>query len=210
LLNGLAAASATFTVPLVGGHSNLRTDRPQLSVAILGRAKRLLTSFDAKPGDRLVAAIDLRGRYRDPFPNWEAATDAPAERLRGDLECLPLIAESGLSAAAKDISQGGIVGTAMMLAECSRTGLTIDLSAIPRPEGVALEKWLRTFPSFGYLLSVAPANVAAVIGCFAGRGIHAADIGAIDPGSVIKVTQDGDTETIWDFSRQTLMGYADA
>jgi selenophosphate synthetase-related protein len=88
--------------------------------------------------------------------------------------------------------------------------LTIDLSAIPRPEGVALEKWLRTFPSFGFLLSVAPANVAAVIGCFAGRGIHAADIGAIDPGSVIKVTQNGDTETIWDFSRQTLMGYADA
>src|ERR1700744_2883823 len=81
LLSGLAAASTTFSVPLVGGHTNLRTDRPQLSVAILGRAKRLLTSFDAKPGERLVAAVDLRGRYRDPFPNWEAATNAPPARL---------------------------------------------------------------------------------------------------------------------------------
>ena len=119
ILQGLRAASETFATPLVGGHTNFRNDRSQLSVAILGRAKRLLTSFDARAGDRLVAAIDLRGRYRDPFPNWEAATDAPPTRLRQDLEILPNIAESGFAAAAKDISQGGIVGTAMMLAECS-------------------------------------------------------------------------------------------
>lgn len=210
LLAGLAAASSAFGVPLVGGHSNLRTDRPQLSVAILGRAKRLLTSFDAKAGDRLVAAIDLRGHYREPFPNWEAATDAPTERLRGDLEILPRIAESGLSAAAKDISQGGIVGTAMMLAECSNVGLTIDLAAIPRPDGVALDLWLRTFPSFGYLLSVRAENIEAVTGLFIERGIHAADIGSIDTGSSVTVALNHERETIWDFSRQPLLGCANA
>src|SRR5215475_14194321 len=36
VLTGLAAASKAFGVPIVGGHSNLRTDRGQLSVAILG------------------------------------------------------------------------------------------------------------------------------------------------------------------------------
>jgi selenophosphate synthetase-related protein len=77
ILDGLRAASEAYGVPIVGGHSNLRTESAQLSVAILGRAGRLLTSFDARPGDRLVAAIDLRGRYREPFSNWEAATDAP-------------------------------------------------------------------------------------------------------------------------------------
>ena len=94
VLAGMRAASRAFGVPVVGGHTNTRTDRGQLSVAILGRAKRLLTSFDAVPGDRLVAAIDLRGRYREPFSNWEAATDAPPARLRGDLEVLPAIAEA--------------------------------------------------------------------------------------------------------------------
>ena len=83
-------------MPIVGGHTNIRTDRSQLSVAIVGRAKRLLTSFDARPGDVLVAAVDHRGRYRAPFDNWEAATDAPPERLRGDLDILPQIAEAGL------------------------------------------------------------------------------------------------------------------
>src|SRR5450631_2105807 len=152
VLTGMREASRAFGVPVVGGHTNTRTDRGQLSVAILGRAKRLLTSFDAQPGERLVAAIDLRGRYREPFSNWEAATDAPPARLRGDIELLPEIAEAGLSRAAKDISQGGIVGTAAMLAECSAVGIDIDLNAIPKPEGVALERWLLTFPSFSYLL----------------------------------------------------------
>ena len=49
---------------------------------LVGRAKRLLTSFDAQPGDSLIAAIDLRGRYREPFSNWEAATDAPRRASR--------------------------------------------------------------------------------------------------------------------------------
>ena len=108
------------------------------------------------PATALIAAIDLRGRYREPFSNWEAATDAPPARLRGDLELLAAIAEAGLSRAAKDISQGGIVGTAVMLAECSGVAIDIDLDAVPNPAGVALERWLLTFPSFGYLLSVEP------------------------------------------------------
>jgi len=210
ILSGLRAAAAAFNVPLVGGHTNLRTDLPQLSVAILGRAKRLLTSFDARPGHRLVAAIDLRGRYRDPFPNWEAATDAPADRLRGDLEILPLIAEAGLAPAAKDISQGGIVGTAMMLADCSGVGVTINLDAVPRPDGVPLDRWLRTFPSFGYILSVAPAQVPVVLARFATRDIAAADIGGVTDDRTVCVTLDGATETIWDFKRHTLLGCVDA
>jgi AIR synthase-related protein len=206
VLAGLDAASRAFGVPVVGGHTNTRTDRGQLSVAILGRARRLLTSFDAAPGDRLLAAIDLRGRYREPLSNWEAATDAPPARLRGDLEVLPVIAEAGLACAAKDISQGGIVGTAMMLAECSGIAAMIDVTAVPRPDGVAMERWLQTFPSYGYVLAVAPSKVDAVIGRFAARGIAAAEVGAIGRGSRVAVTDGRVTETIWDFGREPLIG----
>lgn len=206
LLAGLRAASDRFGVPIVGGHTNLRTDRAQLSVAILGRAKRLLTSFDARPGERLIAAIDLRGRYRDPFPNWEAATQAPAARLRQDLELLPVIAEVGLARAAKDISQGGIVGTATMLAECSGVGIEIDVGRIPAPAGVDLDRWLLTFPSFGYLLSVEPNDVADVVEHFVRRGIAAADIGAMTQGSQVAIASGDAREIIWDFASQPLLG----
>ena len=146
------------------------------------------------------------GRYREPFPNWEAATDAPPARLRGDLEVLPAIAEAGLACAAKDISQGGIVGTTMMLAECSGIAATIDVTAVPRPAGVALERWLQTFPSFGYILAVAPSKVDAVIGRFAARGIAAAEVGAFSRGARVAITDGRATETIWDFEREPLIG----
>ncbi|MBH0237369.1 sll0787 family AIR synthase-like protein [Methylobrevis albus] len=208
VLDGLAAASARFGVPIVGGHANSRTDRGQLAVAVLGRAQRLLTSFDARPGHRLVAAIDLRGRYREPFANFEAATDAPAARLRADLELLPLIAEAGLAPAAKDISQGGIVGTAAMLAEASGVGVAIDVAKVPRPAGVPLERWLQTFPSFGYIFAAPPENVAAITARFAARGIVAADVGAVTAEPLVTI-RDGDAvETIWDFSRASLIGCA--
>lgn len=205
-LEGLRAASERYGVPVVGGHTNLAASGQRLSVAILGRANRLLTSFDAAPGDRLIAAIDLRGRYRDRFSNWEASTDAPAARLRADLDLLPEIAEAGLSRAAKDVSQGGVVGTAAMLAECSGVAIEIDLDALPRPDGVALERWLATFPSFGFLLAVAPHNADAVIARFSARGIAVADCGAISAGSAVSVRSGGAVETVWDLARRPLLG----
>jgi AIR synthase-related protein len=206
ILAGLRDAATGFGVPIVGGHTNLRAESAQLSVAILGRARRLLTSFDARPGDRLVAAIDLRGRYRAPFANWDAATDAPPARLRGDIELLPAIAEAGLSRAAKDISNAGLIGTAMMLAECSGAGLSIDLGALPRPPGVPLDRWLLTFPSFGYVLAVPPRDVAGVAGRFAARGITAADIGAVTAGSMVEIIEGATSETVWDFAREGFIG----
>jgi len=195
-------------VPVVGGHTNTRTDRSQLAVAILGRAKSLLTSFDARPGHRLVAAIDLRGRYREPLANWEAATDAPPARLRADLELLPTLAESKLATAAKDISQGGLVGTTMMLAECSRVGAQIDLTRLPRPDGVSLEQWLVTFPSYGFVLAVCPENVARVVATFGERSIAAADIGEFTDDHRVVIGNSEFAQTIWDFSHEPLMGYA--
>ncbi|MBP2485834.1 sll0787 family AIR synthase-like protein [Rhizobium leguminosarum] len=195
VLEGMRAASSAFGVPIVGGHTNIRTERGQLSVAILGRAKKLLTSFDAKPGDVLVAAFDHRGRYREPFNNWEAATDAAPARLRGDLELLPEIAEAGLALSAKDISQGGIIGTAIMLAECSHVGIDIDVTAIPLPAGVSLDRWLVTFPSFGYLLSVAPEHAVDVVTRFTARGISAAVIGAVVAGAEVALV-DGESRAV--------------
>jgi AIR synthase-related protein len=206
LLAGMAEAARAFGVPVVGGHSNLRGASNQLAVAIYGRARRLLTSFDARPGDRLVAAIDLRGRYRPPFANFDAATTAPPERLRGDIALLPAIAEAGLSRAAKDISQAGLVGTAAMLAECSGCGVSIDVGAVPRPAGVPLARWLTSFPSFGYLLAVQPGDVAEVCGRFQARGIAAAAVGEMTAGRAVAIHDGSAPKTVWDLAQAPLIG----
>lgn len=212
LLEGMAAASAVYQVPIVGGHSNRRSDREQLSVAITGRAKKLLTSFDAKPGENLVVACDLRGRYMEPYHYWNASLDAPPERLRADLELLPSIAEDGLCAAAKDISMAGVVGTALMLLECSGIGAEIDLAAIPRPPGVALERWLLTFPSYGFIMSVADADLDAVMARFKNRELACAVIGRTDAGRRVHLRhgQDQGRALLWDFEDEALIGCAPA
>jgi AIR synthase-related protein len=208
VLEGLAAASAKYGVPVVGGHSNMRASSSGLSAAVLGRAQRLLTSFDALPGEMIVAAIDLRGRMRAPALYWDASSDADGARLRGDLLLLPEIAEARLCRAAKDVSMAGIVGTVLMLLEASRLGGVIDVRAIPRPDDVLLEHWLMAFPSFGFLLSVSAEHADAVIGRFAARGIAAAVIGETDASGIVRLRDGDEEEVFWRFADEDLMGCA--
>lgn len=209
VLEGLRAGAGRYGVPVVGGHTNTRSERGGLAVAVLGRARRLMTSFDAAPGQDLVMAVDLRGAYRSPAStNWDASTGAPAERLRGDLALLPEIAEARLCAAAKDISMAGTVGTAAMLAECSRVGARIDLAAVPRPEGVDPFRWLATFPSYGYLLATAPRHTAAVLARFAARGLAAARIGAVEAGTRLCIAEGREEAVVWDLAAEPLTGCA--
>jgi hypothetical protein len=206
ILAGMRAAAGAYGVPVVGGHTNTRSDGERLAVAVLGRATHLLTSFDARPGDVLLAAIDLRGAYVEPYPYWNCSTQAPHDRLRGDLDILPRLAEAGLCRAAKDISMGGVLGTLLMLLECSGIGATVELDALVRPPGVDLERWLVSFPSFGYLLAVDPANVAAVRRAFALRGIACGAFGACTVGGMLVVEQGGASEPFWDLRRVPFTG----
>ncbi len=201
VLAGLREAAAVYGVPIVGGHTNHRAEHGQLAVAVLGRAKRLITSFDAREGDVLLAAIDGRGRFRGQTAYWDAASGAPSARLRGDLDLLPALAEAGLVTAGKDISMAGLVGTAMMLLESSHCGARIEVDALPCPVGIDPARFLLAFPSFGFVLSVRPDAVGAVIGRFAEREIACAAIGAVDASRRVRLWRDADEVEIWDFAK---------
>jgi AIR synthase-related protein len=136
VLAGLADAAQRYGVPIVGGHTNTRAPAGMLSVAVLGRARKLLTSFAAQPGQVLLAAIDLRGTMRASGPYWDASTGAAPADLRENLDILAELAEDGLCAAAKDISMAGLAGTAIMFMEASGCGAVIDLNAAPAGDAI--------------------------------------------------------------------------
>lgn len=188
---GMRAASEAYGVPVVGGHTTLaKVGSPRLAAAVLGRAgDHLLTSFGAEPGDVLAIAIDLRGAYRGDKPFWNASTGSPPARLRGDLALLPQVAERRLSAAAKDISNGGIVGTLAMLAHCSGVGAVVDLDRLPRPAGVPWERWLVSFPSFGFLFAVKEDYVDELASLFAARDLAFAGIGRFTAAPELALTE---------------------
>lgn len=207
ILKGMSDASAAYEVPIVGGHSNLRTEQPQLAAAIWGHAKALITSFDAEPGDVLIAAIDHRGSYpSSESDNFPAFLGVDPDRLRGDLELLPVLAEEGLVHAGKDVSQGGIAGTSLMLAECSGVGIEIDLGALPLPDGAPLERWMVTFPSFGFLLVAQPSDAPTVCERFGARDISAAAIGRITEGSALVLRSGDQSAQFWDHQAQPYLG----
>ncbi|MEO8615889.1 MAG: sll0787 family AIR synthase-like protein [Luteolibacter sp.] len=191
---GIQAASEAYGVPIVGGHTtHIESGKASLAAAVLGHAgDRLMTSFDAKPGDHLVIAIDMHGSYRGEKPFWNASTTTPPERLRSDLELLSSLVEKGLCRAGKDISNGGIIGTLAMMCNCSEVGVVLDLERLPCPMDTGIEKWLTSFPSFGFLLAISPEDLESTRMHFTSTKVTCRAIGNFRTEPGITITADGD------------------
>jgi len=207
LWEGMLAASRTFNVPMVGGHTNLHSPYDGLSVAILGRARSLITSFNAQPGDALLMVTDFNGKPHPKYPFWDAATQADPQTLRMNLELLPQLAEMGLCDAGKDISMGGLVGTCLMLLETSGCGAVLRLDTIPCPDGLAFTTWLLSFPSYGFLLSVRSHLVPLIQAIFQERNLVCAVVGEVVSDRTLTLQQGNETLPFWDFQTHQLTGF---
>jgi hypothetical protein len=206
---GMQAAAKAYGVPIVGGHTNCHSPYTGLAVAILGRAQRLITSFDAQIGDDLLMVVDMAGQYYGDYPFWNAATQAEPQQLREQLKQLPRLANSGLCRAGKDISMGGLAGTLLMLAEASNCGATLHLDKVPCPPGVSWHKWITSFPSFGFLLSVRPENVVPVQAIFEPCGLICEPIGKVTAGQQVYFQKTGESQLFWDLTKP-LTGFGRA
>lgn len=207
VLEGMVAASQTFGVPIVGGHTARVSGDTMLAAAVVGRARRLITSYDAHAGDVLIQAVDLRGAYRGNGGNFNAATSAQPETLRRSLSILPELAEAGLVRAGKDISMAGLCGTLVMLLECSRVGARLDLDRVAAPDDGDPLRWLMAFPSYGYLLTALPQHAASVCARFEERGITARMIGEVTGDRALELRAGAEVATYWDLSRESLTGF---
>ncbi len=205
---GMKAAASAYNMPIVGGPTNCHSPYNALSVAILGRATHLITSFNARPGDVLLVVIDFQGEFYHRFPFWNAATTADPVQLQKKLEILPYLSEAGLCDAGKDISMGGIVGTLLMLLETSNCGSVLNLDAIAPPDNIPLEQWLLSFPSYGFLLSVRPEKVASVQACFHEQNLVCSAVGTVEEHHQLVLKWGNESAVFWDLSTRSLMGFS--
>lgn len=209
IIDGIKKGCEKLNVPMVGGHlhPDAPTDAPSLSVAILGRAKKLLRSHLAEPGDDLIFAADLSGQVGcSSVTSWDANSGKTTQELLFRLEALPLIAERGWSCACKDVSNAGLLGTLSIMMENSGTGAMIDLAAIPCPAPLTLSQWLLSFQSFGFILSAKPDFSARIIGLFKERGIDAAVVGKVLDGRIVTVASGPESQVLFDFERDHITG----
>lgn len=207
VLEGMLAASELFGVPIVGGHTARVAGPTFLAVAVLGRAKRLISSHAAKAGQTLVMAVDLRGSFRGNGGAFNAATTASAQQLRASLAVLPELAEAKLVGAGKDISMAGTCGSLAMLLETSGVGAVLDLERIPAPAEVEPLRWLTAFPSFGYVLSVDAGDVQQVCARFDSVGVTCAAVGTVNESQKLRLRA-GEQEALYlDLGEQALTGF---
>jgi selenophosphate synthetase-related protein len=197
-------------VALVGGHLTANSQFASVAACILGRAKKLLSSFKARPGDALLHVTNLRGQFHPRFQFWDCSARLADADLRRDLALLPAIAEAGWCEAGRDISMAGVLGSLLMMLELSGVGATVDLEAIPRPlaaEGRFLD-WLLAFPSYGFVLAVRPEHVAAVQATFTAQDITCAVIGEVSTNQQVILRQNQAEATLWDFAEEPFIGFS--
>ena len=209
LLEGMSSACDRFAVPMVGGHSNQQSPYEALSVAVLGVAEGpVLSARSASAGDELWLLVNRSGRFYRHYPFWDAATAASPGLLRSHLSLLPALAADGIVHAAKDISMGGLCGTAVMFAESCGSPITLELDAIERPDQVDEQAWLRCFPSFGYLLAVRPSMTGRLQRMLQGDPhLICCRIGSFGSGPCrVALQGEGDQELLWDGS-EGLTGF---
>jgi selenophosphate synthetase-related protein len=207
VLEGLAWAAELLGVEVVGGHLTIGGPA-SLSATCTGIARRPLRAAAARPGDVLLAAFCLEGRYMsDDSDFFTSLRDRAPEHLRTDGDALIEVAEHGLCHAARDVSMPGAAGSLLQLLEAAGCGAVLDVDRLPRPEGVAIERWLRTFPSFGFLLAAAtPEDAAAAREIFTRRGLACEVCGAFEATRRLDLESGAGRATVWDFDIAPLTG----
>ncbi len=157
ILRGLAHASDTWGVPILGGHTQIGP--PALSVTALGHAARPVPGGGGRVGDELRLTADLGGGWRTGYHGrqWDSSSHRTGEELR----TLGRFVAATAPAAAKDVSMAGIAGTAGMLAEASGVGVELDLARLPRPANTALAQWITCFPGYAMLTADRPGAAIA-------------------------------------------------
>jgi len=205
IVEGMRAACEKFGVPMVGGHTHPDTTYSAVDVAILGKTdrSRLVLSSGASEGEAIVFAMDLDGQFTEGVSySWDTTSRKNSQTIRRQLRTMNKIAP--YLTAGKDISNPGALGSLGMLLEASRKGGNVDVSRIPRPEGVDLFQWLTAYQGCGFVVTCRPARIKVVVDEVARSDITASVCGTVTDGLILELEFEGRRETLFDFSKDTL------
>jgi hypothetical protein len=90
--------------------------------------------------------------------------------------------------------------------ENSGAGALVDVTAIPKPEGIELPDWLVCFQSFSFILAVPPAYSGSVLSLFRSRKITAEIVGRVTKEPLVVLQSQEDRQTLFDFRCEKITG----
>jgi hypothetical protein len=122
------------------------------------------------------------------------------------LEILAQLAEKELCATAKDVSNGGLLGTIALLLETSQKGAYIDIDRVPKPPHFPTIDWLKAFLSYGFILCADKGKTETIISEFKDKNITAGVIGEITAEQQLVISFEGEQGILFDFEREAITG----
>ncbi|MDF1639064.1 sll0787 family AIR synthase-like protein [Alcanivorax jadensis] len=209
ILFHIKRACDVFGVHFAGGHSSIgKGFQPGLAVAITGHANQLLSCHHLAPNQKLYLLTDLDGSWHKESAYWGVVGGKTPEQIRKQWQLPAELADEGHAVAAKDISNGGILGTLVMMLELTGCGASVDLNSLPRPNPEKhdddLLRWLRAFQSFGFLLAVEPSRATALEKRMAESHLTCQCIGDINNTGKISLGYHRQQGYFWDLHSDSL------
>lgn len=210
ILLGIKEGVEKFGVPMVGGHFHPDTPYNALDVSITGIVDRddVITSCDAKVGDKVIIGIDIDGEMHPKFNlNWDTTTMKSSQLVQDQIKMMNKIAKEHLVTSGRDISNPGALGTLGMLLEASDVGASVEIEKIPRNENVEWEQWLKLYPGAGFVLTARKENVDRCIELLEEVNIKSCVVGEIIEDKKLYVSFNGQKGILFDFKDDKIMGF---
>lgn len=208
LMQGVIDASNKFRIPIVRGHTSDNTKNTSVSATLIGKTlkKDYISAGGAKKGDNLVVVIDGDGQIAKTNKYyWDTVTHKTPDEILKKFSFMNLMAQNHLVHASKDISNGGIFGTLLLMIEYSKKGANINLKDIQIPPklekiGYTLLDYCKMYLTTAFLLAIPPENAEKVANLANKSGLISSVIGEITEGSSIILKYAQESEKLWDWT----------
>ncbi|MEM3078080.1 MAG: AIR synthase-related protein [Nitrososphaerales archaeon] len=205
---GIKRALKSYGLILAKMHTHPDSLTHEVSGTVVGITENPIPSSTAQNGDKLVVAVDVKGKFGDKkwIRTFDTVSTLNKDEISKRIEPMILFSKLKLVNAAKDISMPGVIGTVAMLCESSRKGAVIDVERIPKPSGVDLATWLLAYPSFGFIVTTDDKRVAEVLNIFRERGYFAEIVGGILSTTEVSIIYNGEKRTVFDIEKDRIFG----
>ncbi len=170
LMQGILEATHRFEVPLVRGHTSDNTSNVGVSATVIGKIKKdhYISAGGAQIGDDIVIIADFEGKVGESSKYyWNTVTYKSKDVVLKKRHIMPFLAREKVLTASKDVSNGGIIGTLLLLLQFSKKGAKIELEKIQSPKGVittdfTLVDFVRMYLTSAFLVTLPSSKLQQV------------------------------------------------
>jgi len=187
ILRGICEGSNKFQVPIIRGHTNVRSECFELSSTMIGEINKndYISAGGAQIDDNILLVVDFDGKIGKASKlYYDTTTFKSSEDVLEKRRAMNVIAKKHLLNASKDVSNGGIFGTLLQMIKYSEVGADINVNEIMIPPILAendydLEIYIKMYLTTSYIVTTPVCNSVKAIDLFREHKMNAQVIGKI-------------------------------